>query len=206
VGQKHPSVGVLPVECQPRDPALRGLGRRQPLRQKRGLAEPGRCCDQDQPRPFASVCAESIGEAGTRNTALFIQDTWRALPNLTLNFGLRSERERVPNFGTTGVEYPIEFGWGEKLAPRLGFTYDPFNDGRTKLYGSWCKYYDVMKYELPRGSFGGDRWVDYYFTWNNPDVNVNTAAGCATGTNTFSERPTCTLVAAIAVERSFASS
>jgi len=140
---------------------------------------------------FRLLNITTIGEAGTRNTAFFVQDTWRALPNLTFNFGLRTERERVPNFGTTGVEYPIEFGWGQKLAPRLGFTYDPFNDGRTKLYGSWGKYYDVMKYELPRGSFGGDRWVDYYFTWNNPDVNVNTAAGCATGSNTFTERPTC---------------
>ena len=140
---------------------------------------------------FRLLNISTQGQAGTRNTALFIQDTWRVRQNLTLNLGLRSERERVPNFGTTGVEYPIEFGWGEKLAPRLGFTYDPFNDGRTKIYGSWGLYYDVMKYELPRGAFGGDRWVDYWFTWNNPNVSVNTAAGCATGSNTASETPTC---------------
>ena len=140
---------------------------------------------------FRLLNISTLGEAGTRNTALFVQDTWRVRPNLTLNAGIRSERERVPNFGTTGVEFPIEFGWGDKLAPRVGFTYDPFNDGRTKIYGSWGLYYDVMKYELPRGAFGGDRWVDYWFTWDNPDVSVNTAAGCATGTNTVSESPTC---------------
>lgn len=140
---------------------------------------------------FRLLNISTQGEAGTRNTALFIQDTWRVRPNLTLNAGIRSEQERVPNFGTTGVEFPIEFGWGDKLAPRVGFTYDPFNDGRTKIYGSWGLYYDVMKYELPRGAFGGDRWVDYWFTWNNPDVSVNTAAGCTTGTNTVSESPTC---------------
>ena len=140
---------------------------------------------------FRLLNISTLGEASTRNNAFFIQDTWRALPNLTFNLGLRTERERVPNFGDAGVEYPIEFGWGEKLAPRLGFTYDPFSDGRTKLYASWGKYFDVMKYELPRGSFGGDKWVDYWFTWDNPDVNVNSAAGCRTGTNTISERPTC---------------
>lgn len=132
----------------------------------------------------------TLGDVSTNNTALFLQDTWRVRPNLTLNLGLRSERERVPNFGDAGVKYPIEFGWGEKLAPRLGFTFDPLSDGRTKIYGSWGKYYDVMKYELPRGSFGGDKWVDYWFTWDNPDVRVN-SAGCATGSNTISERPTC---------------
>jgi hypothetical protein len=140
---------------------------------------------------FRLLNISTQGLAETRNNAFFIQDTWRALPNLTINAGLRSERERVPNFGTTGLEYPIEFSWGDKLAPRLGLTYDPFSDGRTKIYGSWGKYYDVMKYELPRGAFGGDRWVDYWFTWDNPDVNVNTAAGCGVGSNTISETPTC---------------
>ncbi|HEY0875044.1 MAG TPA: TonB-dependent receptor [Vicinamibacterales bacterium] len=131
------------------------------------------------------------GDVSTNNIALFVQDTWRALPNLTFNVGVRSERERVPNFGDTGVKFPIEFGWGQKLAPRLGFTYDPFNDGRTKVYGSWGKYYDVMKYELPRGSFGGDKWVDYWFTWDNPNVLANQVASCATGSNTVAERPSC---------------
>jgi hypothetical protein len=140
---------------------------------------------------FRLLNISTQGEASTRNNALFIQDTWRALPNLTLNFGLRAEHERVPNFGTAGVENPIEFGYGEKLAPRLGFTYDPFNDGRTKIYGSWGKYFDVMKYEMPRGSFGGDKWVDYWFTWDNPNLLVNQVASCSTGSNTISERPIC---------------
>jgi len=140
---------------------------------------------------FRLLNISTQGKAGTRNNAFFIQDTWRALPNLTLNIGLRTERERVPNFGSSGVEYPIEFSWGDKLAPRLGFSYDPFSDGRTKIYGSWGKYYDVMKYELPRGAFGGDRWVDYWFTWDNPDVFANSVPTCTVGSNTISERPVC---------------
>ncbi|HXW07829.1 MAG TPA: TonB-dependent receptor [Vicinamibacterales bacterium] len=140
---------------------------------------------------FRLLNISTQGDVATRNTALFIQDTWRVRPNLTVTAGLRTEHEKIPNFGTSGVKNPIEFNFGEKLAPRVGFTYDPFSDGRTKIYSSWGKYYDVMKYELPRGSFGGDKWVDYWYTWDNPDVGVNTAAGCGTGTNTISERPTC---------------
>ena len=133
----------------------------------------------------------TLGKVASRNDALFIQDTWQPRANLSLNFGLRAEHERVPNFGSAGVTYPIEFNYDEKLAPRLGFTYDPFSDGRTKIYGSWGKYFDVMKYEMPRGSFGGDKWVDYWFTWDNPDVGVNNTSTCRTGTNTISERPVC---------------
>ena len=68
VGQKQSEVGVAWVERQPRHPALRPLGRlRQPLRQKRGLAEPSRCRDQHQPRPFASAHPQLIGDAGARH-------------------------------------------------------------------------------------------------------------------------------------------
>ena len=111
-------------------------------------------------------------------------------PRLTLNLGLRLEHEKIPNFGSEGVETPIEFNWDEKLAPRLGFTFDILGDAKWKLYGSYGKYYDVMKYEMPRGSFGGDKWVDYFYTWDNPDYSVN-GSGCATGTNTIAERPNC---------------
>jgi hypothetical protein len=138
---------------------------------------------------FRLLNISTLGEVASRNNALFIQDTWSVRPNLTLNIGLRTENEKVPNFGE-GQETAIEFGFGEKLAPRLGFTWDPFSDGRTKVYGSWGKYFDVMKYEMPRGSFGGDKWVDYFYTWDNANFNLN-ASGCATGANTGSVRPTC---------------
>ena len=140
---------------------------------------------------FRLLNISTLGKVGSRNNALFVQDNWQVRPNLTVNLGLRAEHERVPNFGSAGVENPIEFNYGEKLAPRVGFTYDPFSDGRTKIYGSWGKYFDVMKYEMPRGSFGGDKWVDFYYTWDNPDVGVNTASTCRTGSNTIAERPVC---------------
>ncbi|HEU5392198.1 MAG TPA: hypothetical protein VFV73_40545 [Streptosporangiaceae bacterium] len=63
VSQEQPEVGVAWVKSQPRHSALRLL-RRQPLRQQRGLAEPSRCRDEDQPRPYASVRAQLAGEAG----------------------------------------------------------------------------------------------------------------------------------------------
>ena len=63
---------------------------------------------------------------------------------------------------------PVEFGWGDKLAPRLGASYDVRGDGRFKLYGSWGRYFDWTKYEVSRGAFGPttagrmDAYVDQF--------------------------------------------
>jgi hypothetical protein len=105
---------------------------------------------------------------------------------LTLNLGLRTERERVPNFnpedpasiahGFTGDTPLFEFGFGDKIAPRLGFAYDLKGDGKTKIYGSWGLFYDIFKLALPRGSFGGDKWIDLYYTLDTP--NPADLSGC----------------------------
>ena len=69
-------------------------------------------------------------------------------------------------------------GVREKLAHRLGFTYDLAGDGKTKLYGTWGIYYDIFKLELPHGSFGGQKWLESYYTLDTPDYTRLDPAGC----------------------------
>lgn len=104
----------------------------------------------------------TVGEASSTNTALFAQDSWQIKRRLTFNVGVRIENEIVPNFGSTGSQ-AIKFGWGDKIAPRFGVAYDLTGDGKTKLFGSYGWFYDRFKYELPRGSFGGDFFRRDYF-------------------------------------------
>jgi len=112
------------------------------------------------------------GNVKSNNWGLFIQDSWTIAQKLTLNLGLRTEQEHIPNF-SQGPEYPqadiAEFGFGDKLAPRVGFSYDVKGDGNWKLYGSWGIFYDIVKLEMPRGSFGGDHWLEYYYTLDTPN-------------------------------------
>ena len=68
------------------------------------------------------------------------------------------------------IDDAFEFGFGDKLAPRLGAAYDVRGDGRFKVFGSWGRYYDWTKYELPRGSFGGDTWHIYYRALDTLDL------------------------------------
>ena len=116
------------------------------------------------------------GNVNSNLTGLFIQDSWTLNNRLTVNLGLRTENENVPAFinGSTNLlgPNPIQFGMGDKLAPRLGFAYDLAGDGKTKIYGSWGIFYDIFKLELPQGSFGGQKWIEYYYTLDNPNFET----------------------------------
>lgn len=103
----------------------------------------------------------TIGKASSANQGVFVQDQWQIANRLTLNLGLRLENEDVPSFNPNNPG--INFGWGDKLAPRIGASFDVTGDGKTKIFGSYGWFYDRFKYELPRGSFGGDFYRRDYF-------------------------------------------
>jgi hypothetical protein len=112
--------------------------------------------------------------ANSRNQGFYVNDNWRVNNRLTLNLGVRFESEFLPPFTQSvngrAVGNPISFDWGSKIAPRLGAAWDVLGDGKWKLSGSFGLYYDVMKYELARGSFGGDYWFTYAYRLDNPNV------------------------------------
>lgn len=97
---------------------------------------------------------QTRGNASNRNQALYIQDKWQPFSRLTLNLGVRTEQEDLPAFN--GNVTNLKFSFKDKLAPRLGFAYDLTGDGKTRVSAFYGWFYDRLKFELPRGSFGGD--------------------------------------------------
>lgn len=103
----------------------------------------------------------TVGKASNLNQSLYIQDRWQPVKNLTLNLGVRMEKEDLPSFN--GLAPPINFGFGDKISPRLGFAWDIMGNGKTKAFASFGRFFDRLKFELPRGSFGGDFYrVDFF--------------------------------------------
>lgn len=102
----------------------------------------------------------------------YIQDSWTIFGRLTLNIGVRAEKEVYPSFldpnSLLAQEHPeylnpyIKFGWGDKIAPRLGFAYDVLGNSRLKVFGSYGIYYDVMKLHMS-AAVGGSEYVDNFY-------------------------------------------
>lgn len=138
---------------------------------------------------------QTTGNVESKNTGLFVQDSWTTMSDrLTLNLGVRTESEKIPSYAAPGTPttggYAVNFDYKDKLAPRLGFSYDIFNNGRTKAYGSYGVFYDIMKMELPRGSFGGDKWIYWGFDIDSFDWQNNWTK-CTNVTNDPAVKPSC---------------
>ena len=91
-----------------------------------------------------------ITHPNLKETGLFVQDEWRVMPSLTLNAGLRYDRQQMeqptvlnPDAQLQAAGYftnkiPVD---GNNIGPRLGFAWTPGAIGRTVVRGGYGIFY-----------------------------------------------------------------
>jgi outer membrane receptor for ferrienterochelin and colicin len=91
------------------------------------------------------------------NLTLYLQDSWRVLPNLTLNLGVRWDNQKIyDSNGTRQINLDQDF------APRVGIVWDPSKDHRTKVYGSFGYFYEQIPMDLVIRSFSFEQQAVIY--------------------------------------------
>jgi hypothetical protein len=122
---------------------------------------------------------EVNGKASSNDHSFYAQDSWTLTHGLTINAGVRVEKEYLPSYD----KYPsgISFGWGSKIAPRVGASWDVFQNGKLKAFGSYGVYYDQIRLNLAIGSFGGNYWHDCAYALDSANFTTFSLAKDASG-------------------------
>ncbi|HUN84919.1 MAG TPA: carboxypeptidase regulatory-like domain-containing protein [Terracidiphilus sp.] len=121
----------------------------------------------------------TAGTATGVNHGFFVQDAWTIGKGFTINAGLRVEREYLPAENqpiTQKITQPINFGWGDKVAPRIGAAWDVFRNNKMKIFGGYGEYYDQMKLNVAISSYGGQNWEECWFALMQPSLSGVTPA------------------------------
>jgi hypothetical protein len=87
----------------------------------------------------------------------YAQDSWKILPNLTMNLGVRWDKEDIKDYtGSTVISTTNEW------QPRIGFVWDPKGDGSAKVYGFFGRFYYSIPTDLNVRAYGAQTQVTTY--------------------------------------------
>ncbi len=92
--------------------------------------------------------------------ALYAQDNWHIAPNFTLNYGVRYEADMRKS--------PLP-SQKKNFGPRVGFSWDPFNDKKTTIRGGYGIFYAPIDFQIDYvvnalGSVNGFRQIAQVLT------------------------------------------
>ena len=136
-------------------------------------------------------------DLATLDSGYFVQDDWKLRPNFTLNLGVRYDYESFPGPYASALNpaVPQEANHPSdknNIAPRLGFAWDPFSEGKTVVRGGFGFYYGrvinagLLNAYATTGGTGGQVQVTAY---NGTNVGTTAAPAFVKFPQTLNTRP-----------------
>ena len=100
----------------------------------------------------------------------FVQDSWSILDKVTLNVGLRWDGQYL--YDKDGL---LAMKLGNEWSPRIGFVWDPTQQGRSKIFANYGRYYEAIPLDIADRALSGESLV---IANHDCDPRVVGVAGC----------------------------
>ena len=90
-------------------------------------------------------------DAEQRQPVVLRPGQWAILPNLTFNAGIRWEKEKI-----RGLNQIVYINVNH-FSPRVGLSWDPMSDGKTKVSGSYSHFVPMIPLDMNIRSLNAER-------------------------------------------------
>lgn len=149
-------------------------------------------------QPYYQITRSRFNEPGPvtgEEMSLFIQDTWTINDQWVLKVGIRTtqqelsgssaytlpiSREGARDFSPEPTTFtPNSYEFDTELSPRIGVTFDPFANGKTKLYAHYARLFERVPADLAVRQFSNEfGTTSFQFTdprltnWRGTSISV----------------------------------
>lgn len=126
----------------------------------------------DQPVFLAS----KEGTSTSLTVGGFVQNSWSVLDKVTINAGLRYDVQTI-----RGLDDQVGLHLPNQWSPRIGAVYDFTQQGRSKVYVNYARFYENVPLDMADLSFPQQQFLSAIY--NAPACNPSTPEGMAGCTN-----------------------
>ncbi len=119
---------------------------------------------------YGESIGKGFGEVYNRIPSVFVQDSWKVLPVLNLNFGIRWDNQSI-----VGSDGKVAQRITTPVQPRIGFVFLPADNASQRIFGSFGRYAQEFGLFQSVNYQSGDGY-DYYIYFDH-DPRINNTGG-----------------------------
>jgi outer membrane receptor protein involved in Fe transport len=125
----------------------------------------------------------------TNVESFYFQDDWRVAKNLQFNIGVRWDFQQ--SYGNGGATYlKLNNAW-DNLQPRLGFSWDPWSKGKTKIFANYARFVETpIPLDINVRAGSDESQTDKNFNVNRVNAPLNATVATGFGTRNLGSTPT----------------
>ena len=129
----------------------------------------------DQETPVTTPVAQAISHS--QIVGFFVQDSWSIMDKVTVNLGLRYDSLSLK--GDDGI---VRMSLHDQISPRIGFVFDPTQQGRSKIYANYGRYYEQIPLDIADRELSNEPQIAAWHSTSCNPLAQGGVAGCDAAT------------------------